>query len=141
MKRWTAVLLVSLLAMSVFAGPALANQPTEFTVGFTLFDEPDPCHPGETHDVTFTFHVQEMANHNTLVWVVDSEAESTAGYVGNGTETQVVNKKWLIDHFNWQIVNPETGDRFKVHGQIKVDLATGDTVQDVFRMTCMGPTS
>ena len=138
MKRWILLLAVGVLATSVVAAPALAGTPTEFTVGFTLYGEPDPCHPGETQDVTFEFQALEMASANNLVWVVDSYSESTAGYVGNGVETQVVNSNWLIDLFNWQSVNPETGDRFKVQGLIKIDLETGDFIQDELRMTCLG---
>lgn len=138
MRRWTLVLALALVVTTVMAVPALADPPTDFTVGYTLYDEPDPCAPGETFDVTFTFHVQERANKNTTVWVIDSYAETTNGYVGNGTETQVINSNWIIDHFNWQNVQPETGDRFKVKGDFKINVATGETVQDNFSMTCEG---
>lgn len=113
MRRFIVLLTIALAATAMAVAPAGANPPTEFTTGFTLFDEPDPCYPGETHDVTFTFHIQEQANRNTTVWVVDSYAETTRGYVAFGTETQVVNKNWIIDHFNWQNVHPETGDRWR----------------------------
>ncbi len=141
MKRWITLLALGLLATAVVATPALADPPGDFTIENTLNGEPDPCHPGETMDVTFTFHVQEMANRNTLVWVVDSYAESTRGYVATGVETQVVNGKWLIDRFNWQNVHPETGDRFKVQGRFKIDLESGEAVQEEFRMTCLGKSS
>lgn len=138
MRRWTLVLALALAVTAATAVPALADPPTEFTIGFTLYDEPDPCAPGEMFDVTFTFHVQEQANRNTTVWAIDSYSETTNGYVGNGTETQVINGNWLMDHYNWQLVHPETGNRFKVKGDLKVDVATGEVVQDNFRMTCLG---
>jgi hypothetical protein len=123
---------------AVTAAPASADPPTEFTVGFTLYGEPDPCAPGETHDVTFTFQAQEQSNLKTTVWVVDSYAESTRGYVGNGTETQVTNQNWIIDHVNWQLVHPETGDRFKVKGDFRIDVSSGEVVHEHFAMTCEG---
>jgi hypothetical protein len=140
-KRLITLVVLGLLATAIAATPALADPPGDFTVVDTLYGEPDPCHPGETMDVTFTYHVQEMANRNTLVWVVDSYAESTRGYVANGVETQVVNKKWLIDRFNWQNVNPETGDRFTVKGRFKIDLESAEAVQEEFSMTCLGKAS
>ncbi len=141
MKRWITLLALGLLASAIVATPALANPPEEFTIVDTLYGEPDPCHPGETMDVTFTYNVREMANRNTLVWVVDSQAESTAGYVANGVETQVVNTKWIVDRFNWQNVHPETGDRFKVQGRFKINVESGEAVQEEFRMTCLGKAS
>lgn len=138
MRRWTLVLALTLAVTAVTAVPALADPPTKFTIGFTLYDEPDPCAPGETHDVTFTFQIQEQANRKTTVWVIDSYAETTNGYVASGTETQVINKNWIVDHFNWQNVHPETGNRFKVKGDFRIDVATGEAIQENFRMTCEG---
>ena len=138
MRRLTILLALGLLVTGLAAAPAAADPPTEFTIGRTLYGEPNPCRPGETQDVTFTFHVKELANRNTTVWVVDSYAETTDGYVGNGTETQVTNKKWLIDHFNWQNVDPETRNRFSVKGAFKMDLATGEATIEDFTMRCEG---
>ena len=141
MRRWTLVLALTLAVTAVTAVPALADPPTEFTIEYTLYGEPDPCAPGETDDVTFTFHVQELANKNTTVWVIDSYSESTNGYVGSGTETLVTNTNWINDHFNWQSVQPETGNRFKVKGDFRINVATGEFVQENFSMTCEGRVS
>lgn len=138
MRRWRLIIALALAVTALAAAPAAAAPPTEFTVGFTLYDEPNPCQPGQTQDVAFTFHVKELANRNTTVWVIDSYAETTDGYVANGTETQVTNKKWLIDHFNWQNVHPETRNRFSVKGAFKIDLATGEATIEEFSMRCEG---
>lgn len=138
MKRLTPLLAAALLATAVMAAPALADQPVDFTLESTLYGEPDPCNPGEPMDVSFTFDVYQPVDRNTLVWVVDSYMESTSGYVGNAAEAQVVNGNWLIDRFNWQLRNAETGDKALVQGRTTIDLESGDATMLEFRMVCLG---
>ena len=140
MRKTITVLAIAALAAALMAVPALADSPTEFTAGFTIYGEPDPCtnDPVDDMDTTFTFDVKEHQHNNNTVLIVDSSATSTTGYIGNGTEIIVETGKWFIDRFNWQMVNPETGNRFSVKGNMKIDLETGDIVLEGMQFRCEG---
>ena len=98
----------------------------------------NPC-TGETTSVDFTWTVRAHAHNNNEVYRFDGVAVASNGSVANGTEIQVINKKWLTDTFNWVSINEATGDRFTVKGRIKIDLATGEFVKfDVDSFRCLG---
>jgi hypothetical protein len=138
MRKTLSILAIAALGMVLMAVPAVADAPTKFTDGFMLYGEPDACNPSETMDIAFTFDVSAHDHTNNVVLIVDSSATSSTGYIGTGREIIVENKNWFMDRFNWQNVNPDTGDRISVKGNIKVDLDTGDVVLEDMEFKCLG---
>ncbi len=132
------VAILGMLLLLFSAIPAVADAPMEFEITRVLEGETDPC-TGETIDVYFTWQAREHVHNNNVVTRFDGYAETSNGYVANGTENQVINKKWLTTTFNWMNIRETDGNRYSVKGHVKIDLETGEfTIFDVDNFRCMG---
>lgn len=137
MRNWVIVAVFASLVTVIGALPALADAPEEFVITRVMEGEIDPC-TGESMDVFFTWQVRAHVHSNNEVTRFDGYAETSTGYVANGTETQVVNGKWLTTTFNWMNDRNEDGKKFSVKGRVKIDLETGDFVKLDVVFRCLG---
>lgn len=131
------------IVWSGLAAPiAAADRPVEWTLTDVRPAQPNPCAPGETQDVTLTFHVKEHRHAHNSVLVSKSVVTTSAGFVGErgGPETQVINGSRFIDVVNQVMSNPTTGERFKVGFRLMIDLDTGEVLADDMTMRCLGRT-
>ncbi|MGI9622176.1 MAG: hypothetical protein ACR2PK_05000 [Acidimicrobiales bacterium] len=130
-------LLLSVATMGLGVAPAAADKPKAYDVT-VQFPSDDPCRPGEPMMVTLTWSIKEHVHRNNHVLTVKSQGSTDSGFVGGGTETQVTNKRWLIDTVNIKNTNPETGEQMSVKIRLRVDLETGQAVRDEITLRCLG---
>lgn len=132
------IALTGLTALALVGGAptALADAPTEFVVERTFADV-NAC-TGEDHEVTLTFTVREHTHHDDVVATVKGEARTSDGYVGKGTETTLVRDgRWLTSQAKWMNVNPDTGGRYQVRHDSRIDLETGEAHLDRLVVRCV----
>jgi hypothetical protein len=128
---------VTLVAL-VVAVPAAADPPTAVPFEF-VFDDVNPC-TGDIHTVTIagtTF----VHDHDGRIVAVSERTISTSptGFVGHGTDSYVLNGQVEMFRLTDILANP-SGDRFRAHFVIVVDLSTGAVrVVAGAPPTCLGP--
>ena len=133
--RRTLFVLVGVAVMVLgLALPAAADRPIEFTNTET-FEDLNPCDAPNTHEVTIVFNFKVHEHRNNTVLVIDSEASTDDGFVGNGHETTVITDNNTVVTFNFVQTNPDTGEKFTVKGNIK-DIM-GDVKVDNFTFNCV----
>ena len=134
MTRLLAVLVG--VAALVFAVPAAADRPT--TVPFELiFNDVNPC-TGGMHTVTIT-GTTYVHDHNGRVVATSERTITTSptGFVGHGTDTNVVNGQ--VEMFRLtDILTNAFGDRIRAHFVLIVDLSTGTVRGAGGPPTCLG---
>ena len=135
MRRYLlSALFAATLALMV-AGPAAADpRPIEISDTETFVDI-DPC-TGQVHEVTIavTFFVHEHG-HVTVARGVRT-LTTTAGYVGGGTSSFVLNGNVEVFRFT-DLLADGSGNRIRASG-VFVDLASGSLRVDKFSLTCLG---
>lgn len=137
MRKLILLTLIAVLGSVVMAVPAAADAPEEFVITRTMEGEIDPC-TGETMDVYFTWIATEHDHENNQVTRFDGSSETSTGRVATGTETQVINKKWFNTVINWVSNDAENDTKFKVHGHVKIELATGEFTKMDITFSCNG---
>jgi hypothetical protein len=127
--------LLSVVALA-FAAPASADSPTEMT-SVDVFTDVNRC-TGTLVTVTIasTVYVHE---HGSRVSLHGERTITTSdGFVGRGTDTRVDNGQIFMFRLT-DIVTNASGDRFRAHMVLVVDLSTGTLTVDRFELTCLGP--
>jgi hypothetical protein len=135
MKALLAVLL-GVVAL-VLAAPATADRPTALPFEF-VFDDVNPC-TGLVHTVTIagTTYVQEHDG-RTVARSQRTITTSPTGFVGHGTDTNVLNGQ--VEMFRLtDILTSPSGDRIRARYGILVDLSTGTVKFRGDLPTCLGP--
>src|SRR3972149_5056198 len=120
---WLVAVLLGVVALA-FAVPAAADPPTAFPFEF-VFDDVNPC-TGDIHTVTIagtTF----VHDHDGRI-VAHSErtiTTSPTGFVGNGTDSQVLNGQVEMFRLSDILLTNASGDRFRAFFVIVFAVATG----------------
>jgi hypothetical protein len=131
-------LLGALLAVValVFAAPAAADAPSEFTF-VDVFTDVNPCTGGP---MTVTLASRGFVHEHGSREVVHGERTITTsdGFAGRGTESIVVNGQVVVFRFSDMMTNA-SGDRFRARGVFVLDLSTESVRVDRFELTCLGP--
>ena len=133
MRRIALLAVVASLFVGVLAVPAMADKPIEFVVGVS-FDDVNAC-TGEAHTVNLTFNITERENKNNNVVTIKTDVATSDGWTGGGGQTVVENSNVVNDTLNLWARDGE-GGAYKVHGQFKLDLETGDVLMDVLDIDC-----
>ena len=134
MKR---LLIAALLAASLvlsLAAPAAAKPAIEIADSVT-FTDVDPC-TGLSHEVmiAMTFFVHD---HDGITVARGVRTLSTsAGYVGGGTSSYVLNGMVEMFRFN-DLLADGSGDRIRASGVFVLDLSSGAVRVDAFALTCL----
>lgn len=135
LKLFTVLLGVAAL---VFVVPAVAEPPTPIPFEY-VFDDVNPC-TGLTHTVTIagTTFVHE---HDGRLLATSERTITTSptGFVGHGTDTDVLNGQVEVFRLTDILTNP-SGDRIRAHFVLVTDVATGAV--KVFAggpPVCLGP--
>ena len=120
--KWVLALLVGLAALALVA-PAAADSPTAVTWEF-VFDDVNPC-TGGVHTVTIAGAT--LVHEHDGRTVAHSErtiTTSPTGYVGRGTDTEVLNGQ--VEMFReTDILTSPSGSRIRAHFVLVVDASTG----------------
>jgi hypothetical protein len=134
MTRLLAVLVG--VAALVFAVPAAADPPTTVPFEF-IFVDVNPC-TGGTHTVTIT-GTTSVHDHNGRIVATSDRTITTSptGFVGHGTDTNVVNGQ--VEMFRLtDILTNASGDRIRARFVLIVDLSTGTVRGAGGPPTCLG---
>jgi hypothetical protein len=120
-----------------FVAPAAADAPTAIPFEF-VFDDVNPC-TGLTHTVTIAGTTFVHEHDGRLVARSDRTiTTSPTGFVGRGTDTNVVNGQ--VEMFRLaDILTNSSGDRIRARAVIVVDLSTGTVKVEKGGLTCLGP--
>ena len=135
MRRYLlSALFAATLALMV-AAPAAADRPFGISDTDTFVDV-DPC-TGSALEVTIdvTFFVHEHG-HVTVARGVRT-LTTTAGYVGGGTSSFVLNGNVEVFRFTDLLVDG-SGKRIRASGVFVVDLESDAVRVDRFSLTCLG---
>jgi hypothetical protein len=125
------------VAALVFAVPAAADRPTTVPFEF-IFNDVNPC-TGGMHTVTIT-GTTYVHDHNSRVVATSDRTITTSptGFVGHGTDTNVVNGQ--VEMFRLtDILTNASGDRIRARFVLVVDLSTGTVRGAGGPPTCLGP--
>ncbi len=133
MRRIAMLAVVASLFIGVLAAPAMAVKPVQF-VDSVSFPDVNAC-TGENHTVNLTFNISMRENRNNTVLTFKTDAETSDGWTGGGSQTVVANSNVVNDTVNIWARNGE-GGAYKVHGRFKVDLNTGEVLVDVTDIDC-----
>ncbi len=134
MRRGGILLGLAMLATMVTAAPAAADQPVVSTDTRTFVDL-DPCDPPNTDIVTHSWTLELHEHENNTVFIFDSTVTTANGYGGDGHETTVSTSNNLLITFNFVTDNPDTGEKARVKGNIKI--VQGEAVVDNFTLMCV----
>jgi hypothetical protein len=134
--KWLFAVLVGVAALA-FAVPAAADSPTAIPFEF-VFDDVNPC-TGDIHTVTIagTTYVHEHDG-RIVARTERTITTSPTGFVGNGTDSYVLNGQVEMFRLTDIATNP-SGDRFRAQFVIVVDLSTGTVRVVGGELTCLGP--
>lgn len=121
------LLLTVVSVVVVMQGTAVADEPVEFT-DVRVFEVPNACRAPDTHVVTTVFNVKEHQHNGNTVLVIETEVTTDDGFQGTGHETTIFRDDLRLTTFGSVLHNPDTGERFTVHGHFKQDLVTGEFV-------------
>lgn len=133
MRRIALLAVVASLFIGVLAAPAMADKPVGFVDGVS-FDDVNAC-TGEAHTVNLTFNITVRDNNNNQIVTIKTDAATSDGWYGGGTQTVVENSRVVNDTLNLWARNGE-GGAYKVHGLFKLDLDTGEVLMDVLDIDC-----
>jgi hypothetical protein len=134
--KWLFAVLVGVAALA-FAVPAAADSPTAIPFEF-VFDDVNPC-TGDIHTVTIagTTYVHEHDG-RIVARTERTITTSPTGFVGNGTDSYVLNGQVEMFRLTDIATNP-SGDGFRAQFVIVVDLSTGTVRVVGGELTCLGP--
>lgn len=121
MKRKIIPLAAIFMTFLVFAAPAAAGPPRQFTDVVSL-QEPDPCNPDVIQTTTLTADIKVHEHQNVFVTIVDFTVETDTGYFGWGRQT-VVDGDEPTNHLALTltaIASNAEGDRYKVNQHVTV---------------------
>jgi len=121
------------LFVGMLAAPAMAVKPLRF-VQEVSFDDTNAC-TGEDHIVTLTFNIAVRENKNSVITTIRTDAATSDGWYGGGTQTVVENSRVVNDTAILWARNGE-GGAYKVHQRFKLDLDTGEVLMDVLDIDC-----
>jgi hypothetical protein len=133
-RRGGILLGLAMLATMIIAAPAAADPPVELTDSRTFADV-DPCDPSSGDIVTLSWTLKLHEHGNNTVFIFDTTVTTANGYVGNGHETTVVTSNNQVITFNFMTMNPETGAKAKIQGNLKI--VQGDVQINNFAATCV----
>lgn len=128
---------LAMLLTGLVASPALADQPTEWTLERVVQGEGNPCDPTYPQTVSLVFHVREHQHENNVVWTITTEASIDDGFYAIGHETRVITDRIFRTMYNFMHTNPETGQKFSLHGRLVQDLTTGEVLVDEREFSCV----
>lgn len=132
MQKLMAGPIVVLALLAALASPASAQKPPKVEASVT-FPEVNPC-TGEPQMVTLSWVITVHKNQNNSVATFKTTVETTDGFSGRGTETEVFTGDKRINSLNIRTTN---GDQVAmVKGQRRIDLATGEVTNN-FRSYCV----
>lgn len=134
MRRGGILLVLAMLATMISVAPAAADPPVVSTDSRTFVDL-DPCDPPNTDVIMHSWTLKLHEHENNTVFIFDSTVTTANGYVGDGHETTVSNSNNLLITFNFVTDNPDTGEKARVKGNIKI--VQGEVVVDNFSLTCV----
>ena len=147
MKRGALILIV-IAAMfgGATTGTASADSPLEVVDSFvpttpqgTPVTFTSPC-SGEAVTITLITRTAQLHQHsNTFIGNGKQTGTTDLGHVMSGRAHVTINKNNLSDGFTDDWSHPVTGERFKVHGNLKLDLSNGppELRIDIFSTTCI----
>ncbi len=128
------VFVVALLMMALAVPSVAAADPPVVTTGtFMELDQPNPCRPGETNDVTIDFTLKTHVHEHNTVRLLKTESRSDDGFVGNGVQAEVIGQR--ADRVVVKFINnhPDTGEKYSVTVRFVLDLATGELLSGSFK--------
>lgn len=127
----------ALLLTGLVASPALADQPTEWTLERVMEGAGNPCDPSYSQTVSLVFHIREHQHENNVVWTITTEVSIDDGFSAIGHETRVITDRTFRTMYNFMHTNPETGQKFSLHGRLVQDLTTGEVLVDKHEFSCV----
>ncbi len=128
---------LAMLLIGLMASPALADQPTEWTLERVVEGGTNPCDPSTSQTVYLVFHVKEHQHENNVVLTVTTEVSTDDGFSALGHETRVITDRTFRTMYNFMHTNPETGQKFSLKGRIVQDLTTGEVLVDEREFYCV----
>lgn len=136
MKKLLTIPILSVVAMLGSMAPAIADAPTDYIVSRS-FEDVNVC-TGETRTVTLTFSVSEHHHGDDILKTVKGSEETSDGYAGQGTETtRIVDGNRVFTNVKWISSNDETGGRYKVEHDLRINPSTGEVLEDELFIRCI----
>ncbi|RZV48771.1 MAG: hypothetical protein EX269_00315 [Acidimicrobiales bacterium] len=126
-------MITTLALIFALAAPAGAEKPPKVQASAT-FPDVNAC-TGEDELITLSWTITVHENRRNSVATFKTVVETTSGFYGTGTETQVITGEKQLNTFNIRITNGEQVATVKGHRRI--DLAAGEIVTNNFRSTCV----
>ena len=136
MKRIIISAIVITGALAALVSPAEAAPPERISASATIADV-DPC-TGDPDDITLHFDVAiHDDGQGATVLTIKSRVETSRGWSGGGTETQLATPNHTaISNLAIRVTN-SAGDVAMIKGHRKIDLTTGDVLVDTHRLICV----
>lgn len=123
------VVLVAVVALGVVVPGVASADPPAVDNDPVVHEVPNPCRPGETHTVTQEYISSTHVHRNNAVSVHRVTLSTDDGFVGTGHQQDVIIDGVERSTLNLVMHHPDTGEGIRVHGQILVDVETGELIE------------
>ena len=133
MQKFTVALFTTLAVLAALTVHAGAAPPEQIQASAT-FPDINPC-TGESELITLNWTITLHQNRQNNVATFKTVVETSSGFYGTGTETQVRTGDKLLNTMNVRITN---GDQVAmVKGHRMIDLTSGEVVMANQRSRCI----